>query len=231
MSQKAESRRAARRGANRRALAMATALALSGTAWNVRADPAEVHQSGAVSAGANHFVTLEDADQLKAHYFVHAHVPVDYGEFTRYPRNPDKVTAGQDGTPQAQADNAVSLAKASADVLLDLKDISLNNFDATAQAFPMDNRLFLGPLGYYFDDSPYHYFYANPKGLNPLPCADPAVARTIDDEVKAYRHFEMKVYGRVVGANAHDKSVAIRIVKIELLDDGGRLLFDRNAGD
>lgn len=231
MIRKVDSREAARRGTTWRVLAMATALALSGAASNVRAAPAEVHESGAAPAAANHLVALDSADQLKAYYFVYSRVPIDYGEFTRYPRNLDKAGAEQNGTPQAQADNALSRAKASADVLLDLKDISLNNYDATAQAFPMDNRLFFGPLGYYFDNSPYHYIYANPKGLNPLPCADQAIAKTIDDAVTAYRHFEMKVYGRVVGADAHDKSVAIKIVKIELLDDGGRFLFERDAGE
>ncbi len=211
-----------------RALALATTL--TGVLFAARAVAADVTAGAAApsSGVAAGFVPLDSADQLKAYYFVFTRTPADRAEFTRYALN-----LGQAAVQAADdlADKAVERAKADADIILDLKDVSLNNYDASKQAFPMDNRLFLGKLGYYFDDSPYHYFYTNPSNLNPLPCPDPAVARTIDERVNAYKLFEMKVYGRVTGADATDKSVAVKIAKIELFDDGGHLLFERNAGE
>ena len=214
-------------GAGWRALALASTLI--GAMSIARAEATEVTAGAAAPPGvAAGFVPLDSADQLKAYYFVFTRTPVDRAEFTRYALNQGKAAVQAAGD---LADKAVERARAGADVMFDLKDISLNNYDAAKQAFPMDNRLFLGKLGYYFDDSPYHYFYTNPSSLNPLPCPDPAIVRTIDDRVNAYKLFEMKVYGRVTGADATDKSVAVKIAKIELLDDGGHLLFERNAGE
>lgn len=169
---------------------------------------------------------LDSADLLKGYFFADAKVAPVAAEFTRYQGDVDAAERGAANRVQA----AMAAARKSAFVVLDLPDIGLHRYDGNTYAFPMDNRLFVPGMSYYFDNSPYHFVYTNPQGLNPFPCRDPLLVERIDQAVARYETFRIRVYGQVMGADAGDHAVSVRLIKVQLLDKAGQVLLTHDVG-
>lgn len=174
-------------------------------------------------------VALHDAFQLKAYYYAYSHARIDPNEFVRYPG--DAAGAPKGAVLERAVDGAVEEARAHADVVLDLKPIALQQYDAARRVFPMDNRLFVAGMEYYFDVSPYHYSYEAVPKLNGIRCTDADMIAKIAKMVRGYRQFNMRLYGRVKSADSQTKSVVIHLTKFQLLDDRERVLITRDIGD
>lgn len=174
------------------------------------------------------YVPLRSAFQLKAYYYAYAHAKVEDNEFVRYPG--DTTGKAEGATLRQAVAAAVADARAHADVVLLLTPVALQRYDAARRAFPLDNRLFVPGMEYYFDVSPYHYVYGKTSLANAVPCADPRLAARIDAMVRNYRQFNMRVYGKVTAADAATKAVVIRVSEIQLFDDAHHLLLTRAIG-
>lgn len=190
---------------------------------------------GGSSPAAGHAV-LGSALQLKAYYYAYSGAPPAYREFGGYAGDQLQLADGASGTAikpsvKAQIDKAVAAAKRQPAVMLDLKQIALHQYDASARAFPMDNRLFVQGMKFYFDVSPFHYRYDDVPKTDGVPCVDAGVVTKVDEMVKNYRQFNIRLYGRVKAADRETKSVTIHLTKFELLDDHDQLLMSQAMGD
>ncbi|MEJ2346884.1 MAG: hypothetical protein P8076_16255 [Gammaproteobacteria bacterium] len=207
-------------------LLAALALAAGAGAWSGRVDAGEAHAAPALPLKAG-YRTLGNAFRLKAYYYAYAHTPAVPAEFTRY--RGDEKAAGTGLSAKVAA--AVHAARTHPGVVLELGEVALRQYDPERQAFPMDNRLFIQGMRYYFDVSPYHYVFADARGLNPLPCRDPATVAEIGRLVAAYRQFAMRVYGQVVSADPKQNAVVIRVQTVQVFGPGGHLLLERSGGE
>lgn len=176
-------------------------------------------------------VVLDSAILLKVYYYAFSKQPVDYSAVltanTEMIDPPKPVVA--DAAQKAQIDAMIAFAKAHPNLVIRIDDIALDPFVAAGGYYPLDNRLFIHGVGYYFDNSPFHYAYEHPEGFRHLHCADAATRKTIDDAITRYVHYKMDIFASVTGANAADKLVLMKVDNVALRDDLGQVLISQSA--
>ncbi|PPQ34353.1 hypothetical protein CCS01_11320 [Rhodopila globiformis] len=170
---------------------------------------------------------LDSAVLLKVYYYAYATGPVDYSailtENTQdiVPPPPVRPTLAQKQT----IDALIRLAKSHPDILIVADDVTLESYDKSAQSYTMNNRLFIGHVGYYFDNSPFHYVYPQSGSFHKLHCTDATALAAIDSAIDNYQPFSVDIAGHVTGTRAADKVVAIEVQDVVLKDGAGKTLL------
>ncbi|WP_146748534.1 hypothetical protein [Thiomonas sp. X19] len=169
---------------------------------------------------------------LKLYVYAYSGQPVDYSAvLTENTENIDPPKPVQASATQKQEiDRLIQAAKAHPDVLIKVSDIALDAYDKADQAYPIDNRLFIKGADYYFDNSPFHYFYASPGSFRKLHCTNAQTIATLDSAIVNYEHFSMDIVGHVSGSVAKDKALSIDLRKITLKDTVGGVLITQASG-
>jgi hypothetical protein len=169
---------------------------------------------------------------LKVYVYAYADQPVDYSAIlTANTENIDPPEPVQPSAAQKQKiDQLILAAKAHPDVLIKVSDIALDAYDKTAQAYPIDNRLFIRGANYYFDNSPFHYFYTAPDSFRKLHCTDAKTMAILNSAITNYEHFSMDIIGHVSGTVAKDKAMKLDVRKVTLKDTVGRVLVTQAGG-
>ena len=178
-------------------------------------------------------VLLDSAVLLKVYVYAYSGQPVDYTAIltanTQMIRPPAPVIASPG--ERRGIDAMIAFAKTHPRLLIRVGDIALDPYVAAAGYYPIDNRLFIGQAGYYFDNSPYHYVYAHPAAWRHLRCDDAAVRRSIDRAIAGYVHFRMDIDASVLGASGATRALRLRVDRVRLLDRAGRVLIDQRSQD
>jgi len=175
-------------------------------------------------------MALLDSDVLlKVYYYAYSGQAVDYSailtENTEHIDPPKPVVPS---AAQKQAiDRLIQAAKAHPDVLIKVDDIALDAYDKANRAYPIDNRLFIKDVAYYFDNSPYRYVYVHPESFRELHCVDPRTMSTLDAAIANYVHFSMDIVGHVSGADAKNNALVLALRKVALKDGTGRVLISQ----
>jgi hypothetical protein len=170
---------------------------------------------------------LDSAVLLKVYYYAYSTAPVDYSailtENTQdiVPPAPVQPTLAQKQT----IDALIQLAKSHPDILVVADDVTLENYDKSAQSYTMNNRLFIGNVGYYFDNSQFHYVYPHSGSFHKLHCTDATALAAIDSAIGSYQPFSVDIAGHVAGTTEADKAVAIEVQDVVLKDGTGKTLL------
>ena len=178
-------------------------------------------------------MALLDSDVLlKVYYYAYSGRAVDYSAIlTENTEHIDPPKAVVPSAAQKQAiDRLIRAAKDHPDVLIKVNDIALDAYDKGKRAYPIDNRLFIQGVAYYFDNSPYRYVYLHPEPFRELHCADPKTMATLDAAIANYVHFSTDIVGHVSGADAQNKALVLALRKVVLKDGTGRVLIDQRGG-
>lgn len=174
---------------------------------------------------------LDSAVLLKTYYYAYAGGPVDYSAILTpnteniEPPAPAKPTDAE----KAAIDKLIGEAKAHPELMIDVGDIALDAYDEASSAYPLDNRLFIANVGYYFDNSPYHYVYANPAGFRLLRCTDAATRTTLNEAIANYVHFRMRIAAHITGVDKDAHALTLTLDDIEFRTNKGETLLTQNA--
>jgi hypothetical protein len=177
-------------------------------------------------------LALLDSDVLlKVYYYAYSGEPVDYSAILT--ANPLNMNAPKPVDASAEQEHAIDAlinqAKAHPDILIEARDISLAPYDGKTGSFPINNRVFMPGAKFYFDNSPFHYFYANATAFRDLrPDAQSKLA--IDRALANYEYFAMDIVGHVTHADAKSKAIAVDLRKVTLKNVAGRTLITRVSG-
>lgn len=179
----------------------------------------------------NGAVVIDSAVLLKVYYYAFAKQPIDYSAILTGntemidPPKPVEASANE----KSQIDQMIAFAKSHPNIMIRVDDIALDPYVADGEYYPIDNRLFIHDVGYYFDNSPYHYVYQDPETFRHLHCTDPTAIKSINDSIANYVHFKMDIAGTVTGANARDKAVMITLRNVALKDALGNVLISQSG--
>ncbi len=176
-------------------------------------------------------VVLDSAILLKVYYYAFSKQPVDYSAILT--ANTEMIDPPKPVVPTAADKSAldamITFARAHPNIVIRVDDIALDAYVADGGYYPLDNRLFIHGVGYYFDNSPYHYAYLHPEGFRHLHCTDAATRKTIDAAIANYVHYKMDIYATINGANVADKSLLVTVRNVALRDDIGNTLITQSA--
>ena len=175
----------------------------------------------------NGWALLDSAVLLKVYYYAYSGTPVDYSEIlTENTENIVVPKPVQASDAQKQViDKLIRLAKAHPDILIKVDDIALDAYDKANQSYSIVNRLFINGTKYYFDNSPYHYIYAEAGNFRNLQCADAATRSIINSAITNYEHFSMDITGHASSAVVKNKALVINLSKVTLKNAGGKVLI------
>jgi hypothetical protein len=164
---------------------------------------------------------------LKVYYYAYSGTPVDYSEIlTENTENIVTPKPVQASDAQKQAiDRFIQMAKTHPDVLIKVDDIALDPYDKANQSYQIVNRLFINGTKYYFDNSPYHYFYADAETFRKLQCTDAKTRTIINSAITNYEHFSMNIVGHVSEVVVKDKALTISLRKLTLKNAVGEVLI------
>ncbi|MDD5405225.1 MAG: hypothetical protein PHZ14_11920 [Sulfuricella sp.] len=160
-----------------------------------------------------------DSDMLlKVYFYAYSGTPVDYSAIlTANTENIVPPKPAQPGNDQKKViDRLIQNARAHPDILIKVDDIALDAYDMANQSFPIVNRLFIDGTHFYFDNSPYHYYYSDTAAFHTLHCADGKTIATINSAVANYEHFSMDIIGHVSHAVAREDALVIDLRKVVL---------------
>ncbi|WP_156030092.1 hypothetical protein [Thiomonas sp. FB-Cd] len=236
------------------ALVIAGAMALPGLCTLAVGAPSETNQSlpgladtpgtkpslpamdRALNGGVlkiEHGLAVLDSDVLlKIYVYAYSGLPVDDSAIlTENTENIVPPVPVQASAAQAQAiERLIQAAKAHPDVLIKVNDIALDAYDKAAQAYPLDNRLFIKGVGYYFDNSPYHYVYTDAQSFRKLHCTDPKTIAILDPAIGNFEHFSMDIVAHVQGAQGKSHRLELDLRSITLRDTVGGALITQAKG-
>jgi hypothetical protein len=170
---------------------------------------------------------LDSPPLLKVYYYAYSGAPVDYsGILTENTDNIVKPLPVQASDDQKKViDRLIQIAKSHPEILIKVDDIALEPYDKERLSFPVVNRLFMKSARFYFDNSPYHYYYADASAFSSLRCTDRKLIATMNSSVASYAHFSMDIVGRVAHGTAKDNALTIDLRKVRLKDSSGKLLI------
>ena len=236
------------------ALVFAGAMALPGLCTIAACAPSETNQSlpgladtpgtkpslpamdRALNGGVlktEHGLAVLDSDVLlKIYFYAYSGLPVDDSAIlTENTENIVRPPPVQASAAQAQEiERLIQAAKAHPDVLIKVSDIALDAYDKATQAYPLDNRLFIKGVGYYFDNSPYHYVYTAPEFFRKLHCTDPRTIAILDPAIANFEHFSMDIVAHVQGAQGKSRVLELDLRSITLRDTVGGVLITQSKG-
>lgn len=178
----------------------------------------------------DHGAALLDSDVvLKIYVNAWNGKPIDYSAILT--PNTDDIVPSKPARPSAeerrQIDALVKAARAHPVVLIRIDSVALEHFDPAAGGFPIQNRLFVKGVSYYFDNSPYHYSYVDFANLNPMRCADAGLRQTIDEQITKYTQYAMDIEGKVVSGSG--QGIDIAPTRVVLKDDLGAPLLTETS--
>ena len=180
-----------------------------------------------------HGLAVLDSDVLlKIYVYAYSGLPVDDSAIlTENTENIAPPAPVQASATQAQEiERLIQAAKAHPDVLIKVNDIALDAYDKAAQAYPLDNRLFIKGVGSYFDNSPYHYVYTAPESFRKLHCTDPRILAILDPAIGNFEHFSMDIVAHVQGAQGKSHLLELDLRSITLRDTVGGALITQSKG-
>lgn len=194
--------------------------------------PMEHALNGGVLRMKDGLALLDSAVLLKIYYYAYAKQPVDYtAVLTANTQNVEPPTpVVPTAAEKREIDQLVTAARAHPDLLIQVGEIGLSHYDAAHQGFPISNRLFIGGAKFYFDNSPYHYFFADPDAFRELRMADPNTVATLNKAIGDYTMFEMDIAVHVTGAATKDQALSMQVREVRLRDAIGDVLIRQTAG-
>ncbi len=175
----------------------------------------------------NGLALLNSALLLKVYFFAYSGLHVNYSEIlTENTENiviPEPVQATD--AQKKVIDRLIQVAKAHPAVVIKVDDIVLDEYDKASQSYPIVNRLFVNYTKYYFDNSPYHYFYADAGKFRNLHCGQANTRTVINAALTNYEHFLINIEGNVSTVVAKDKALIINLHKVALMNSTGIVLI------
>lgn len=174
---------------------------------------------------------LNSAVLLKIYYYAYAGVPVDYSAIlTPNPENIDPPAPVQPSAEETAAiDELIGVAKAHPKLVIEVGDIALDPYETETASYPIDNRLFIANVGYYFDNSPYHYIYTNAAEFRNLKSEDPEINAEIDAAIANYQHFDMHIFADITGVEPENTALELTLDHVDLIDGEGKVLITHAA--
>lgn len=175
-------------------------------------------------------VSLDSDVLLKIYVYAWSGRPVDY--MAVLTENTDNIVPPPPVRPtdaqRREIDELVRQARQHPDVLIDATDVALEPFDPATGGYEMDNRLFQPGAKYYFDNSPFHFAYADAQSFLTLHAADARTRSTLTAAIANYEHFELAIEARVTGASGSELSIAPR--RVTLKDAVGGTVLTQEPG-
>lgn len=101
----------------------------------------------------------------------------------------------------------------------------IEHYDFEHKRFPVKPAFWKGESNFYYNDnSQYKISFKGVEKLQYLPVADEAIAREIEALVDKYQALRLRLYAFAQDADLNNKTVKSQTLKLELLDNRGRLL-------
>lgn len=101
----------------------------------------------------------------------------------------------------------------------------IEHYDFERKRFPLKPAFWKGEGNFYYNDnSSYKISFKGEEKLQSLPVADEAVAREIEAQVDKYQALRLRLYAFAQDTDLNTKTVKSQTLKLELLDNKGRLL-------
>ena len=175
----------------------------------------------------NGLALLNSAVLLKVYFYAYSGIHVDYSEILT--ENTDNIVVPRPvqatDAQKKVIDRLIQIAKTHPAVLIKVDDIVLDEYDKPTQSYPIVNRLFVNYTKYYFDNSPYHYFYADAGNFRNLHCPDAKIRTVINAALTNYEHFLINIEGVISTVVAKDKALIINLHKVTLMNSVGGVLI------
>jgi hypothetical protein len=172
------------------------------------------------------YIKITSGNQLMFMYYGLSNMPIDYEKiaqaYSREYNSTNDAFKQKDilNALKPRVDSEIAKVKDMRYFIVDY-DANLASYDFNSKAFPINNPIGDGSVGYYYDNQRYQYAFTNGDGFKMLQVADEAKARQIESFSKKYQHMKLIIYAFAQDADPSNMAIQAQIVKIKLLDPSG----------
>jgi hypothetical protein len=177
------------------------------------------------------YVELNGGNQIMFMYYAMSSLPVDYEKiasiYSQDYKSTDDAFKKSDILKAVKPIIDTEIAKAKANrYFMVTNNADLSSYDFTAKGFSINNNdLGADSRHYYNDNSAYTYSFTNGDGVKMLKVSDENVARQIESMRGKYPAMNLRIYAFSQGVDISNQSVKAQIVKMQLVDAHGNVLF------